>query len=874
MANRLKKKIDEKPAQKEDADFKPFKSEKEEKVDLKQLARDERTWKIIGTVFLLISIFLFISFFSYLFTWKEDQAIAQQGLSVLMDSDMPAANLLGRLGAVVSHFFIFNAFGIASFLICTFFFVVGVNLLFRRKVFSIWRNLKYVTVGLLVLSVSLSFVFASSDFAFGGAVGDMISGKLTGALGSFGTAAVLFLLAVGYFIWQFNPTFTLPEKKQKPADIPLPEPEKELAVENVVAKSVNDLYAAQETETERKGNTLKGDGHVVINFPDNTEMPLHQFKVIEKEEELAEAIEKIEQKQPTVENEIVNEIMQQHEFADMETGEADAEEEEITVAEELPIPPKERASKKPGEPIELEIKVAPDPVAEKAASVIENLPPYEPTLDLRDYKYPSLELLETHGSEKIVQDTSELENHKNQIIATLRNYAIEIQKISATIGPTVTLYEIVPAPGVRISKIKNLEDDIALSLAALGIRIIAPIPGKGTIGIEVPNVKKTVVSMRTLLSSEKFQNNNFNLPIAIGKKIDNENFIVDLTSMPHLLMAGATGQGKSVGVNAILVSLLYKKHPSQLKFVLIDPKKVELSLYRLIENHFLAKLPGEEEAIITDTKKVINTLNALCIEMDNRYDLLKEAGARNIKEYNEKFIKRKLNPEKGHQYLPFIVLVIDEFADLIMTAGKEVEMPIARLAQLARAIGIHLIIATQRPSVNIITGVIKANFPARIAFKVSSKIDSRTILDTGGAEQLIGKGDMLISYNGEVTRLQCAFVDTPEVERIVEFIGDQRGYVHAFLLPEYVDEKDLEGREFDLNDRDSLFEDAARLIVQNQVGSTSLLQRRMKLGYNRAGRLMDQLEAAGIVGPNQGSKAREVLIKTEADLQQHLDSLG
>lgn len=874
MANRLKKKTDGKTAQQEDTDFKPFKSEKEEKVDLKQIASDERTWKIIGTVFLLISIFLFISFFSYLFTWKEDQAIAQQGFSALLDAEMPAANLLGRLGAVVSHLFIFNAFGIASFLICTFFFVVGVNLLFRRKVFSIWRNLKYVTVGLLVLSVSLSFVFASSDFAFGGAVGDFISAKLTGALGSFGTAAVLFLLAVGYFIWQFNPSFTLPEKKQKPVDIPLPEPEKELAVENAVAKSVNDLYAEQEPGTDRKGNTLKGDGHVVINFPDNTEMPLHQFKVIEKEEELAAEIEKIEQKQPTVEKELVDEIMQQHDFADTLTDEIDAEKEEIAEAEELPIPPKESGTKKTGEPIELEIKVAPDPVAEKAASVIENLPPYEPTLDLRDYKYPSLELLETHGSEKIVQDTSELENHKNQIISTLRNYAIEIQKISATIGPTVTLYEIVPAPGVRISKIKNLEDDIALSLAALGIRIIAPIPGKGTIGIEVPNIKKTVVSMRTLLSSDKFQNNSFNLPIAIGKKIDNENFIVDLTSMPHLLMAGATGQGKSVGVNAILVSLLYKKHPSQLKFVLIDPKKVELSLYRLIEKHFLAKLPGEEEAIITDTKKVINTLNALCIEMDNRYDLLKEAGARNIKEYNEKFIKRKLNPEKGHQYLPFIVLVIDEFADLIMTAGKEVEMPIARLAQLARAIGIHLIIATQRPSVNIITGVIKANFPARIAFKVSSKIDSRTILDTGGAEQLIGKGDMLISYNGEVTRLQCAFVDTPEVERIVEFIGDQRGYIHAFLLPEYVDEKDLEGRDFDINDRDSLFDDAARLIVQNQVGSTSLLQRRMKLGYNRAGRLMDQLEAAGIVGPNQGSKAREVLIKTEADLQQHLDSLG
>jgi S-DNA-T family DNA segregation ATPase FtsK/SpoIIIE len=527
--------------------------------------------------------------------------------------------------------------------------------------------------------------------------------------------------------------------------------------------------------------------------------------------------------------------------------------------------------------LELEIKTIPDetaiPEGDAKEKGYEDLAPYEPTLDLRDYKYPTPDLLETHGSEKIVQDATELETHKNQIINTLKNYDIQIQKISATVGPTVTLYEIVPAAGVRISRIKNLEDDIALSLAALGIRIIAPIPGKGTIGIEVPNVKKTVVSMKTLLTSDKFQYNNFSLPIAIGKKIDNDNFIVDLTSMPHLLMAGATGQGKSVGLNAILVSLLYKKHPSQLKFVLIDPKKVELSVYRLIEKHFLAKLPGEDEAIITDTKKVINTLNALCIEMDNRYDLLKEAGSRNIKEYNEKFIKRKLNPQKGHQFLPFIVLVVDEFADLIMTAGKEVEMPIARLAQLARAVGIHLIIATQRPSVNIITGTIKANFPARIGFKVSSKIDSRTILDAGGAEQLIGKGDMLISYNGEITRLQCAFVDTPEVERIVDFIGDQRGYPQAFLLPEYVDEKDAEGKDFDVNDRDSLFEDAARLIVQNQVGSTSLLQRRMKLGYNRAGRLMDQLEAFRIVGPSQGSKARDVLVKTEAELNEILENL-
>jgi S-DNA-T family DNA segregation ATPase FtsK/SpoIIIE len=499
--------------------------------------------------------------------------------------------------------------------------------------------------------------------------------------------------------------------------------------------------------------------------------------------------------------------------------------------------------------------------------------PYDPILDLRDYRYPSLDLLENHGSEKIVQDPAELENNKNQIINTLKNYDINIQKISATVGPTVTLYEIIPAAGVRISRIKNLEDDIALSLAALGIRIIAPIPGKGTIGIEVPNAKKTIVSMRTLLADEKFSKSTFSLPIAIGKKIDNTNFIVDLASMPHLLMAGATGQGKSVGLNAILVSLLYKKHPSQLKFVLVDPKKVELSIYKTIEKHFLAKLPGEEDAIITDTKKVVHTLNAMCIEMDNRYDLLKEAGCRNIREYNEKFVARKLNPEKGHQFLPFIVLVVDEFADLIMTAGKEVEMPIARLAQLARAIGIHLIIATQRPSVNIITGTIKANFPARIAFKVSSKIDSRTILDTGGAEQLIGKGDMLISYNGEVVRLQCAFVDTPEVDKIVDFIGEQHGYTQAFLLPEYVDEKDFEGKDFDVNDKDALFEDAARLIVSSQSGSTSLLQRRMKLGYNRAGRLMDQLEAAGIVGASQGSKVRDVLIKTDADLQQYLNDM-
>ncbi len=857
MSRKTKKKPAKSPAKKPARSAsKALKAEKEEKIDLKALARDERTWKIIGAFSLLVSVFLLLSFTSYLFTWKEDQAVAQQGFSALLDNDSKVANLLGRLGAVISHFFIFKAFGLAAYLICTFFFVVGVNLLFRRRVFSIWRNLKYVTLGLVVLSVSLSFIFPNNGFPFGGGVGDLINEKLNGALGTIGTGAVLLLLAAGYFIWQFNPAFNLPRTQQDETAEMVVDEEAGEPGETMVTTgaTINDLYSEQNKGDQK--NTLNRDGGINIQYPD--EQQKHDLQLVEKDEP-GESLPGMDDRQVTVEGEIVSDLLHSHEADDL------APPEEIK---------KESFTQKniSTDDLELEIKGIPDiPEPETA---IENLPPYEPTLDLRDYKYPTLNLLEAHGSDKIIQDANELENNKNQIISTLRNYSIEIQKISATVGPTVTLYEIVPAPGIRISKIKNLEDDIALSLAALGIRIIAPIPGKGTIGIEVPNVRKTVVSMKTLLASEKFQHNNYSLPIAIGKKIDNENFIVDLTSMPHLLMAGATGQGKSVGLNAILVSLLYKKHPSQLKLVLIDPKKVELSIYRRIEKHFLAKLPGEEDAIITDTKKVVHTLNALCIEMDNRYDLLKEAGARNIREYNEKFIKRKLNPQKGHQFLPFIVLVIDEFADLIMTAGKEIETPIARLAQLARAVGIHLIIATQRPSVNIITGTIKANFPSRVAFKVSSKIDSRTILDTGGAEQLIGKGDMLISHHGEVTRLQCAFVDTPEVESVVDFIGDQRGYPQVFLLPEYVDEKELEGKDFDLADRDSLFEDAARLIVQNQIGSTSLLQRRMKLGYNRAGRLMDQLEAAGIVGPNQGSKARDVLIKTEMDLQQHLDSIG
>ena len=789
-----------------------------ENVQLRQLVNDERTHKILGSISLLIALLFFVAFTSYLFTWDEDYSVVQQeGVNLLWSSTSGVSNLMGTFGAFLSHFFIYQGFGVAAYLLCTFFFILGVNLVLGRQVLSLWRNLRYLIVGLPLLSVAFSAVLHGQVFPWGGAVGDMEYNWLHGVFG-IGSYAIVFTAFFAYLIWQLNPAFGQLFKR--------------------AGNTSTDTPASEE-------HTLLEKTEIDESDPKNSSIS-RKKPIIEATEEL-EAREEIEE---------------------------EAEEEEALIEQPAEqVKPVELSPVAQTETLSLEIKTADPDGAKKPEASADSKPaskPYDPILDLRDYKFPSIELLDNHGSEKIVQDPQELENNKNQIINTLGNYDITIQKISATVGPTVTLYEIIPAAGVRISKIKNLEDDIALSLAALGIRIIAPIPGKGTIGIEVPNTRKTIVSMRTLLSSERFTKNNFALPIAIGKKIDNENFIVDLASMPHLLMAGATGQGKSVGLNAILVSLLYSKHPSQLKFVLVDPKKVELSIYKAIEKHFLAKLPGEDESIITDTKKVVHTLNALCIEMDNRYDLLKEAGVRNIREYNEKFAKRVLNPEQGHQFLPFIVLVVDEFADLIMTAGKEVEMPIARLAQLARAVGIHLIIATQRPSVNIITGTIKANFPARIAFKVSSKIDSRTILDAGGADQLIGKGDMLISYGGDIVRLQCAFVDTPEVDKIVDFIGDQRGYPHAFLLPEYIDEKDAEGREFDVNDKDPLFEDAARLIVASQQGSTSLLQRKMKLGYNRAGRLMDQLEAAGVVGPSQGSKVRDVLIKTEAELQELL----
>jgi S-DNA-T family DNA segregation ATPase FtsK/SpoIIIE len=819
MANRLKP-----PKQKVEEEV--LIEEKEETVEMKSLVRDERTHKILGSLLLFISFFLFVAFASYLFTWNEDQdKVRNMGAKILMPNELEISNQLGSLGAYIAYVFFEYGFGIASFLFCSLFFVIGVNILFGRKVFSIARNMRYLLMGLVVLSVGASFFLPDATFNWGGAVGKFSSGWLKGVIGWWGTFALISLSLFSYFIWRFNPVFKMPVFNK-------PAAEQDIALDGNVAAVDPEPEILQPRLDLTEGNALKEEASV-LNLQ-AIEASTNKLK-----EEIPMKAEPPVLLSPVVEEPVVGDEM----------------EEELEEEPELEIKP-----------------VAAEKISTKAAAVLAS-PHYDPIADLKGYKYPSLDLMAYHSGEKIVMDQNELEANKTQIIKTLQNYDIDIQKIFATVGPTVTLYEIVPAAGVRISRIKNLEDDIALSLSALGIRIIAPIPGKGTIGIEVPNVKKSVVGMRSLLASDKFQKNDYALPIALGKKIDNENFIVDLATMPHLLMAGATGQGKSVGLNAILVSLLYKKHPSQLKFVLVDPKKVELSLYRIIEKHFLAKLPGEDDAIITDTRKVVNTLNALCIEMDERYDLLKDAGCRNIREYNEKFAARKLNPEKGHKFLPFIVLVIDEFADLIMTAGKEIETPIARLAQLARAIGIHLIVATQRPSVNIITGTIKANFPARIAFKVSSKVDSRTILDIGGAEQLIGRGDMLVSYQGEVTRVQCAFVDTPEVEKVAEFIGGQQGYPSAFELPEVIDEKDMEERDVDLLSKDPLFNEAAQLIVQSGMGSTSLIQRRLKLGYNRAGRLMDQLEAAGIVGPSKGSKVREVLFKTEYELDQFLKSM-
>lgn len=788
---------------------------------------------ILGFSLLLFTTLLAVSMISYLFTWKHDQSqVTGSAWSFLFNSETEVDNWLGRLGAWLAHTFVYRGFGLASFFIVFLLAISTLRLIFADFKVNLLRQ--YYHSILLLLSISISFGYLFNHliglaFPWGGEFGLYLSRWLSGFVGSLGTGLLVLVFWAIYVTVRLNLSLKL-------ADI-LP----------------NKQAAELETDEEPQAS---------VNI---------QRTVRPQAEEIS----------PTID---LNEPLDTDELDEDEAPWSDEMEPHLVptpppapapAPQTLEITPPIEEAAPVGPALEIEEVIEEDILAEGGV-VLNESELYDPKLDLSSYKYPPIDLLVEHGSSKVQINAEELEKNKNQIIETLGHYNIEIDKIRATVGPTVTLYEIVPAAGVRISKIKNLEDDIALSLAALGIRIIAPMPGKGTIGIEVPNQHKEIVSMRSLLASEKFVNSDMELPVALGKTISNEIFITDLAKMPHLLMAGATGQGKSVGLNAILVSLLYKRHPSELKFVLVDPKKVELSLFKHIERHFLAKLPGTDDAIITDTMKVVDTMNSLCIEMDKRYDLLKDAQVRNLMEYNAKFRKRKLNPNNGHRFLPYIVVVIDEFADLIMTAGKEIETPIARLAQLARAVGIHLIVATQRPSVNIITGTIKANFPARIGFKVSSKIDSRTILDAGGAEQLIGRGDMLLSLGSNLIRLQCAFVDTPEVEAICEYIGGQRGYPDAFLLPEYSSGGDEGGglRDMDPNDRDALFEDAARVIVQNQQGSTSLLQRRMKLGYNRAGRLIDQLEAAGVVGPFEGSKAREVLIPDEYALEQLLNRMN
>jgi DNA segregation ATPase FtsK/SpoIIIE, S-DNA-T family len=731
-----------------------------------------------------------------------------------LNEDEEAANLIGKGGRIVSQFIIENGFGIASFIFVFLLFVYGIKLLIKTSLLPLWKTTRISVLALVWISVTCGFLFTHVDNLehWAGLFGIEIDNWLELALGKVGTGILLLFILLSFLILNHNLSFDF-------------------------LKNIG-LFWSKDKIGEQGSSIPKEDLYNTVEYSVNEEdaedfyrpepAKLHDEPLIIVDPSIEEEPEALDEREPelTIENLP-----------------------EIAVREEKPTK---------GEP-SMDHKTIDEP--------------YDPWLDLPSYQFPTLDLLENYGRDQIMVQKEELEQNKNRIVETLNNYAIQIQKIKATIGPTVTLYEIIPAPGVRISRIKNLEDDIALSLSALGIRIIAPIPGKGTIGIEVPNQNPDIVSMKSILSSEKFQNNKYDLPFGIGKTISNESFVADLTKMPHILMAGATGQGKSVGLNAIITSLLYKKHPSELKFIMVDPKKVELTLYSKIERHFLAKLPDSEEAIITDTRKVVRTLNSLSIEMDNRYELLKDAQVRNIKEYNVKFKARKLSPLHGHRFLPYFVLVIDEFADLIMTAGKEIEIPITRLAQLARAVGIHLIIATQRPSVNIITGSIKANFPARVAFRVISKIDSRTILDSSGADQLIGRGDMLLSSGSDLLRLQCAFIDTPEIDKITDFIGSQRAYPDAYHLPDYQDEESEAIGEFDPTERDELFDEAARIIVQTQQGSTSLLQRKLKLGYNRAGRIIDQLEAAGIVGPFEGSKAREVKIANEMALEQYLKDL-
>ena len=745
---------------------------------------------IFGLFLFITGIALTIAFLSYLFTWESDQSILNQ----LANKEEQAKNLLNKLGAAISHFFVYRGFGIGSFILSALITITGIHLIFnfsRKKLINYWF---FGVLWMIWFAVVLGF-FAHKNALLGGTVGFELNDFLQVYLGKIGTVFLLAFLLLAFLISKFKIT---PEK-------------------------INEFLRSKKKEFQDELTEIK------------TETSANQTK---------------QEKKPEIDDVVFNEPKIKEPIIIKSAIEDDVD-------------------------LQVEQAKEEDEVENISAKLVKDFGEFDPKLELSNYKFPTLDLLKEYSAGSgITINQEELEENKNTIVETLRNYKIEISQIKATVGPTVTLYEIIPEAGIRISKIKNLEDDIALSLSALGIRIIAPIPGKGTIGIEVPNKNPKMVSMRSVIASPKFQNAEMELPIALGKTISNETFVFDLTKLPHLLMAGATGQGKSVGLNAILTSLLYKKHPAEVKFVLVDPKKVELTLFNKIERHYLAKLPDSEDAIITDNTKVIHTLNSLCIEMDQRYTLLQNAMVRTISEYNVKFKARKLNPNDGHRFLPYIVLVVDEFADLIMTAGKEVETPIARLAQLARAVGIHLIIATQRPSVNVITGLIKANFPARIAFRVTSKIDSRTILDNSGADQLIGRGDLLYADGKEVIRVQCAFIDTPEVEAITNYIGSQKAYPDAHLLPEYVGEEGGTNLDNNIGDRDAMFREAAEVIVIAQQGSASLLQRKLKLGYNRAGRIIDQLEASGIIGPFEGSKARQVLIPTLDALNRHFENEG
>jgi S-DNA-T family DNA segregation ATPase FtsK/SpoIIIE len=771
---------------------------------------------VLGCLLVLFSIALLVAFISFYVNgqWQNDQSVVNQ----LGDRTEVAENWLGKFGAYLADLIIYRGFGLASFIFVRLFFLTGMFLALELSTQKLKNTWFWDLFAIIIVSVLFGF-FATSAPELGGTIGYELNLFLQDYIGKTGTLLTLLFGLIIYLIFKIKLS---PEKIQSYFDSTKKEFKSEL---DTLKPAVNEPESAYNLEEFAIKEEVESDPEID---------DIH-IKTVDTQFELNK-----EALKPTISHssEIeLNPVLKP-----------------ITPKQELPLV-------SPDEAFVIEKAEEEDIIEENLASrLVADFGLFDPTLDLSNYKFPTIDLLKEYSTGGITINQEELEENKNRIVDTLRNYKIEIAQIKATVGPSVTLYEIVPEAGIRISKIKSLEDDIALSLSALGIRIIAPIPGKGTIGIEVPNKNPTMVSMKSVIGAAKFQEAEMELPIALGKTISNETFVVDLAKMPHLLMAGATGQGKSVGLNAVLTSLLYKKHPAEVKFVLVDPKKVELTLFNKIERHYLAKLPDTEDAIITDNAKVVNTLNSLCTEMDNRYSLLKDAMVRNIKEYNDKFKSRKLNPEAGHRFLPYIVLVVDEFADLIMTAGKEVEVPIARLAQLARAIGIHLIIATQRPSVNVITGLIKANFPARIAFRVTSKIDSRTILDTQGADQLIGRGDLLYTNGNDVIRVQCAFIDTPEVEKITDFIGGQKAYATAYLLPEFVGEESGINLDIDISERDTLFREAAEIIVNAQQGSASLLQRKLKLGYNRAGRLIDQLEAAGIVGPFEGSKARSVNI--------------